>query len=387
MAIYYEPPANLLETIFNNVLIAVTVVDSEHQLAYANDPALRLLGIPRTTVGSNLRVEDIFRNYQYFDSSGNDIPVEQLPVMRAFTGEDVAPCNIKFVRPDGRFRWVHVTTHRFSVLGLSGILIVATDETREVELQRIAANAEKFEQLSATAGGLAHNFNNVLSIINLSALECMQSADVGPGARAKLQNISDASRSAGKLVKRLAQFSRTQPLHPRPISINQLVRDALVLIEPLVSTKSVKLIANLSPDLPDVDADPVEMEQVILNLMLNAPDAMPNGGQLAISTDACVRPLDSVIRDDDTQCVAITVSDTGSGIPKGDLDHIFEPFFTTKPNGTGLGLASAHGIVRQHGGDIKVQSAPGSGTRFTVYLPASLRKEEVVQGGGPAKAA
>jgi signal transduction histidine kinase len=258
---------------------------------------------------------------------------------------------------------------------------VATDETREVELQRIAANAEKFEQLSATAGGLAHNFNNVLSIINLSALECIQSSDVGPGARAKLQNISDASRNAGKLAKRLAQFSRTQPLRPRPISINQLVRDALVLIEPLVSTKSVKLIANLSPDLPDVDADPVEMEQVILNLMLNAPDAMPNGGQLAISTAACVRPLDVAIRDDDKQCVAIRVSDTGSGIPKGDLDHIFEPFFTTKPNGTGLGLASAHGIVRQHGGDIKVQSVRGSGTRFTVYLPASRRKEEVVQGG------
>src|SRR5262249_12812324 len=161
--------------------------------------------------------------------------------------------------------------------------------------------------------GLAHNFNNILSMINLSALQCMQRSDFGPEARAKLQNISDASRNANKLVRRLAQFSRTQPLQPRQISINHLVREALVLIEPLVTTKSVKVVANLNPDLPDVDADPVEMEQVVVNLMLNAPDAMPNGGQLAISTDTCVRPLDAAIRDDDKQCVAITVSDTGSG--------------------------------------------------------------------------
>src|SRR5215469_17143574 len=107
MAIYCEPPANLLATIFNNVHIAVAAVDSEHRLVYANDPALQLVGIPRTTVGSHLRVEDLFRNYHYFDSNGNDIPVEHLPVMRALAGEDVASCNIKFVLPDERFRWVH----------------------------------------------------------------------------------------------------------------------------------------------------------------------------------------------------------------------------------------------------------------------------------------
>jgi signal transduction histidine kinase len=145
------------------------------------------------------------------------------------------------------------------------------------------------------------------------------------------------------------------------------------------------VIENLNPDLPNVDADPIEIEQVILNLVLNARDAMPNGGELTISTEACVRSS-AAIGDDDKQCVAITVSDTGSGIPEGDLDHIFEPFFTTKPNGTGLGLASAHGIVRQQGGDITVQSVLGSGTRFTVYLPPSRRNEEVVQ-GDPEKAA
>jgi PAS domain S-box-containing protein len=386
MTVFGEHPENLLETIFNNVHIAVAVVDAQHRVVYANDLALQVLGISRTTIGSHLRVEDVFRNYHHFDSSGNEIPVEQRPLMRVLAGEDVPPCNIKFVHPDGRFRWLHVTDHRFSVLGLSGVLMLATDETQLVELQKVAASAEKLGMLTEVAQGLAHNFNNMLSIINFGVLECIESPDVGPRARATLQKISDASRDAAELIKRLAQFSCIQPLQPRPIAINQLICNLLALIDPLVRTKSINVIANLNPDLPDVDVDPVEMEQVILNLVLNARDAMTNGGDLTISTDACVRPSDTAIRDDDRQCVAITVSDTGSGMSEGNLDRIFEPFFTTKPTGIGLGLASAHGIVHQHGGDIRVQSVLGSGTRFTIFLPPSRRKEEVVR-GNPAKAA
>jgi signal transduction histidine kinase len=386
MTVFGEHPENLLEMIFNNVHIAAAAVDAQHRVVYANDLALQVLGIPQTTVESHLRVEDLFWNYHHFDSRGNDVPVEHRPVIRTLAGEDVPPCDIKFVLPNGRFRWLHVTNHRFSLLGLSGVLILATDETQDVEVQRVAARLEKLEVLSALAGGLAHNFNNILSVINLSAFQCLEGSDIGPDARAKLSIISDACRNAADLVKRLAQFSRTRPLQPQPIPINQLVRKVLALIEPIVRTKSIKLIENLNPDLPDVDADHIEMEQVILNLMLNACDAMPNGGELTISTEACVRAPDTAIGDDDKQRVAITVSDTGSGIPEGDLDHIFEPFFTTKPNGTGLGLASAQGIVRQHGGNIRVQSVLGSGTRFTVYLPPSRRNEALVQ-GGPEKAA
>jgi signal transduction histidine kinase len=385
MTIFGKPPESLL-AILNDVHVAVGAVDAQHHVVYANDMAAEVLGLSQTTVDSHLRVEDLFRNYQHFDLTGNEIPVNRRPLMSVLAGEDVPPCNIKVVLPDGRFRWLHVTYHRFSVLGLKGVLIVATDETQQIELQRIATSVEKFEMLSAVAGGLAHNFNNILSIIDLTAFECIQSPDVGPEARAKLQTISDTSHDAAQLVKRLAQFSRTQPLQSRPVAINELIRKVLLLLEPLVRAKRIDVIANLGPDLPDVDADPVEMEQVILNLMLNARDAMPNGGELTISTGACIRPSDTAIRDDGNQCIAITVSDTGSGIPEGDLDHIFEPFFTTKPNGTGLGLASAYGIVRQHGGDIKVQSAPESGTRFIVYLPPSRSKEQVLH-GGPAKAA
>jgi signal transduction histidine kinase len=381
MPLFGMYPANLLETIFDQVLLAALVVDTEHRIAYANNQALQILGIPQTIVSDHLPFEDLSRNYHVFDSSGNEIPLEQLPVRRVLAGEDIEPYNIKLELPGGYFKWLHVTAHRFSVMGLSGALIVATDETREVELQRVAASIQKAEALSALAGALAHNFNNILSIINLSALACLESPDVGPGARARLQQISDASRHASDLTKRLAQFSRAQELRPRPVSITQVIRNAVALVEPLLFS-NIKVITKLHPDLPDVETDPVEMEQVVFNLMLNARDAMPQGGELTVATDLQDRPPEARIRGGDKQCVTITISDTGSGIPKAIVDRIFEPFFT-KPNGTGLGLASAQGIVRQHGGDIKVQSSVGHGTQFTVYLPTS-RRNAVIVGGGPA---
>jgi signal transduction histidine kinase len=370
MPLFGMRPGNLLETIFDQVCIAVAVVDTEHRIAYANDQALQIFGISRAIFTDPVRLEDFSREYRFFDSSGKDITVDQLPALRVLEGATFEPHNMKLGLPDGSFKWLHVATHPFSVMGLSGTLMVATDETREVELQRVATNIQKVEVLSALAGALAHNFNNILEIINLSACAGLESPDLGPGARATLQQISGASRHAGDLIKRLAQFSRTQELRPRPTSINRLIRDALALIEPLVLSK-IKVVAELHPDLPDVDIDPVEIEQVIFNLVLNARDAMPDGGQLIVATGLRDRPSEATIGGNDKKCVTITVSDNGSGIDERYVDRIFEPFFTTKPNGTGLGLASAQGIVRQHGGDIKMRSIVGNGTQFTVYLPPS----------------
>lgn len=370
MPIFGMRPANLLETIFNQVLVAVAVIDAEHRIAYANDLALQIFGIPRTALANPLRLEDLSRAYHFFDSSGIEIPLEHLPVMRALAGEAIEPHNMKLGLPDGSFKWLHVTTHNFSVMGLRGAVMVATDETREVELQHVATKIQKVEVLSALAGALAHNFNNILEIITLTTLVCLESPDVGPDSRARLRQISDASRHASDLMKRLAQFSRAQKLQPRPTSINHVISDAVALIEPLLLS-NINVIAKLHPDLPDVEIDPVEIEQVVLNLMLNARDAMPQGGQLFVTTDLRDRSSEATIGGDDKQHVTITVSDTGSGMTEEIVDRIFEPFFTTKPKGTGLGLASAQGIVQQHGGEIKVKSTVGNGTQFTVYLPAS----------------
>lgn len=363
-------PEHLLETIFDQVRIAVLVVNDERRIVYANDPALQVLGISRTAIAGPLPMQDLPSGYRFFDSRGHEVPREQLPLFHALAGETVEPYNTKLGLPNGSFRWLHVTAHHFSVLGLDGAILVATDETREVELQRIAGNIQKVELLSAMAGALAHNFNNILEVISLSAQACLDSPDVGPASRARLQQIVDASHHASDLTKRLAQFSRTQEIKPRSISINQLIRSALALIEPLMFSK-IQVIRKLHPDLPEVEVDPVQVEQVLFNLILNARDAMPNGGQLIIATDLGNLPSEAATGSDGKQCVTITVSDTGSGISEENLDRIFEPFFTTKPKGTGLGLASAQGIARQHGGDVTVQSVSGKGAQFTVYLPPS----------------
>ena len=374
MPVFGMRPVNLLETVFDEIVIAVAVIDANHQLAYANDSALQILGLPGSALDRPLTVEELSRDRHVFDSSGNEIPPEQMPVLRALAGEAIPPRNVKLVLPNGSFKWIHVAIHRFSILGLSGVLMVATDETREVELQRVAAKLQKVEVLRALAGGLAHNFNNMLSIINLSALACLESPGVGAEVSARLQQIADTSLQASALTKRLAQFSSSQQLKKRPASINQLIQHVVELMQPLLVDK-IKVITNLHPDLPEVEVDSLEAEQVFYNLLLNARDAMPGGGQLTITTDMRGRPSDAGIRAKiNKERVTITVSDTGSGIPESVLEHIFEPFFTTKQHGTGLGLASAQGIVRQHGGDIKVHSRVGAGTKITIDFPVRYRK-------------
>jgi signal transduction histidine kinase len=359
-------PEHLLETIFNQVFIAVIVVDAQQRVVYANEHAFQLFEVPRNT--DTAAVKDFAGQCRYFDWSGTEIPLEKLAIFRVLDGEKVEPHNVKLGLPDGSFKWVHVTTHRFSVMGLNGAIMVATDETREVELQRIAATAQKAELLNILAASLAHNFNNVLSIIRLETFVCLSSRDLGTETRTRLQHISDAANEASELVKRLAQFSRTRQIHPRATSINQLIRDTLAMAE-TVASSDIKVVADLDPDLPNVEVDRVEMEQVLLNLLLNARDAMPQGGQLTVTTNLQTRYTDPTLGTWDKPWVTVTVTDTGTGIPEDILDDIFEPFFTTKPNGTGLGLASTQGIVQQHGGQIKVQSTVGKGTQFTIYLP------------------
>ncbi len=365
-------PANLLEMIFDQVSVAVLIVDSERRIVYVNDPAAKVFGIPRSKLASYSRFEELARDFHAVDSSGTELPFEQLAVVRSLAGETVDTHETRVVLPDGALKWLHVTTHQFSVMGMSGAMVVATDETRKVELEHIAANMQRVEVLGAMAGALAHNFNNMISVINLSALTCLENNNVIPDVRAKLQQISDVSRNAAELTRRLAQFSRTQELKMRPASINKVVEDVVTLMGAL--NGKISLITKLHPGLPDVDIDPVEMQQVLINLILNARDAMPKGGDLVVGTGLAEPPRGtSSGAEEDRQWVKITVSDTGSGIPETIMDRIFEPFFTTKRDGTGLGLASAYGIVRQHNGDIRVESTVGMGTQFTVYLPPSRR--------------
>jgi signal transduction histidine kinase/ActR/RegA family two-component response regulator len=231
--------------------------------------------------------------------------------------------------------------------------------------------AQKLEALGALAGGVAHDFNNILSII-LGYAEIVQ-ADLPETSsqHADINRISEAAMRARALIRQLLAFSRKQVLQPQVLDLNQVVADVQVLLGPLAGggvDLQLRLAANVAP----VMADPTQVEQVIINLAVNARDAMPDGGVLVIETanvmldeSACHHPLPP------GPVVMLSVADTGVGMDAATRRRIFEPFFTTKPvgKGTGLGLATVYGIVRQSGGNITVFSEPGVGTTFRCYFP------------------
>ncbi|MBL0938121.1 MAG: response regulator [Gemmatimonadaceae bacterium] len=238
----------------------------------------------------------------------------------------------------------------------------------EAQLQQ----SQKLEAVGRLAGGIAHDFNNVLTVITNFG-EIIQS-DLEPGsdnARDLDQILKAANRAAG-LTRQLLAFSRRQILQPVRLDINESVRGASTMLERLLPSR-VSIALELDSSISAVMADPVQIEQVLLNLAVNASDAMPNGGKLTIRT--MMAELDNVepdVEDVAQHHVCLVVKDSGIGMDRETATRIFEPFFTTKPigKGTGLGLASVHGIITQLGGRVWVYSEPGKGTTFKLYLPA-----------------
>jgi signal transduction histidine kinase/ActR/RegA family two-component response regulator len=234
--------------------------------------------------------------------------------------------------------------------------------------------AQKLEALGALAGGVAHDFNNILSII-LGYAEIVQSElPMDSSHRVDVGKISDAAVRARTLVRQLLAFSRKQVLQPQVVDLNHVVAGVEPLLRPLIG-EDVVLDVRLAPDLARITADPGQLEQVIINLAVNARDAMPGGGRLCIETENVVlEPRAGEYPVAGGAAVMLAVSDTGIGMDTATRRRIFEPFFTTKPvgKGTGLGLATVYGIVRQSEGNITVFSEPGAGSTFRCYFPHAM---------------
>ncbi len=252
---------------------------------------------------------------------------------------------------------------------LHGVLI---DVTEQKQLQTRLAQTERMEAVGQLASGVAHDFNNLLTIIKGYSSIMMERNPEGPDARAA-KEIQQAADRAASLTHQLLAFGRKQTLQPRVLDLNAIVRGLEKMLRRVLS-ENVDLTIRTAPGLGFVKADPVQMEQVLLNLVVNARDAMPKGGRLTISTVARHVDFDSgenetFIRAGDY--VTLSVADTGIGMDAATRQRIFEPFFTTKEvgKGTGLGLATVYGIVKQSNGHIGVESEPGHGTTFYVLLP------------------
>ncbi|HVO82429.1 MAG TPA: PAS domain S-box protein [Terriglobales bacterium] len=249
-------------------------------------------------------------------------------------------------------------------------------ERRRLEAQLL--QAQKMDAIGKLAGGVAHDFNNLLMVISAYAELMLDAVAPEDPLRHNLQEILTAARRAADLTRQLLAFSRKQLQSLRLLDLNSVIQDISKMLPRLIG-EDIELVVVPGPDLGSVRADPVQIEQVMMNLAANARDAMPGGGKLTIETarvhlDETYVQSHSIVPPGDY--VLLSVADTGQGIAPGHLPHIFEPFYTTKEDGkgTGLGLATVYGIVKQSGGYIWVYSELGLGTTFKIYLPSHHRK-------------
>jgi nitrogen-specific signal transduction histidine kinase/ActR/RegA family two-component response regulator len=263
---------------------------------------------------------------------------------------------------------------------------MSQDITELREKDEAMRRLQKMESLGKLAGGIAHDFNNLLVAINGYSEMGLQEVALGSRLEEYFQEILRSGKRAASLTQQLLAYSRKQIIQPRPLDINGAVRDMEKLLKRLIG-ENIRVGTELGDGLPPVAADPGQLEQLILNLVVNARDAMPDGGDLLLATGLSRLDEDRLRGNPDAQpglFVKLAIADTGTGMAPEVLERAFEPFFTTKPvgKGTGLGLASVYGIVKQGGGHIEVESAPGAGSTFSVFLPvakgaaAASREEE-----------
>ena len=264
--------------------------------------------------------------------------------------------------------------------------VLFNDMSERVRIERQLRQAQKMEAIGQLAGGVAHDFNNLLTIVQCNADLLDMEEELSGEARKSVRQISDVTHRAANLTRQLLTFSRQQAVQMREIDLNEVLHGIGELITRLLG-ESVTLRCVTESGLPPIQADPGMIGQIVMNLAVNARDAMPQGGELTIRTGTTMRTAGEVIaRNPEARpgrFVTMAVTDTGVGIPAEVLPHLFEPFFTTKDigKGTGLGLATVYGIAQQHAGWVEVASTPGAGTTFTIFLPA-LDVSAKAPGGG-----
>lgn len=286
------------------------------------------------------------------------------------------PLELRALHKNGSWRVIEATdTNLLENESVRGIVINARDITDRKQLEEQLRQSHKMEAVGRLAGGVAHDFNNLLTAINGYSDLLISRLDHSDPMLTGLQEIRQAGERAAALTRQLLAFSRKQVIHPRVVDLNQVITDSSGMLRRLIR-EDIDLKLDLSPAIGRIKADPVQIEQVLMNLSVNARDAMPEGGKLVIETSQTL--LDQPYIDNHIGAVAgpyvmLAVSDTGIGMNREVQSHLFEPFFTTKEpgRGTGLGLASVHGIVIQSGGHITVHTEPGKGSSFKVYFPCA----------------
>ncbi|MBI5821077.1 MAG: response regulator [Verrucomicrobia bacterium] len=313
----------------------------------------------------------------------DDLQSSQRLLETLVAGGQPAQMERRFVHKRGGTVWTYWSVsllrdqHGGPLYFLSQILDVSERKRTEDALRQseeLLHKAQKMEAVGRLAGGVAHDFNNILTVIGGYATMLSQKLEGNPTLRREVDEIQSSAERAATLTRQLLALSRKQLLDPKVINLNKVVAGIEKMLRRLIG-EDVELRMQLDETIGLVKVDPGQIEQVIMNLAINARDAMPSGGKLTIETASMVQDMPSQLSEGGIPSghyTALIVTDTGTGMSEEVRSHIFEPFFTTKDHnkGTGLGLATCHGIIKQSGGYIHVYTEPGHGSAFKVYLPA-----------------
>ena len=347
----------------------------EQRTAFISSHVEQMLGY---TVAQALLTPDFLPNIIHPEDRARAIA----EAAAAFESGNGGISQYRLVARDGRILWVEARTTVVKnaegrPVGMRGVMmdITAGKETNRAksQLEEELRQAQKIESIGRLAGGVAHDFNNLLTAINGYADLMLEDLAEDHRWRGAVTEIRRAGERAADLTGQLLAFSRRQLLQPRVLDLNVLVTDSTKMLKRLLG-EDIEVITSLDPTLGHVTADAGQLHQIILNLAVNARDAMPRGGQLTIETQNVVLDEEQLhLSLPPGAYVMLAVSDNGSGMDQETLSRIFDPFFTTKEStkGTGLGLSTVYGIVKQSGGSIFVYSEPGRGTTFKIYLPRS----------------
>ena len=351
--------------LFDNANDGVVVLDKNGIIINMNNKFCELHGFNKELlIGTHFRFLEV--------EDHKDEKEERL--RRILNGEPLV-FETEHYKRDGSRILLEVSSKGINIGGDLYVQSFHRDITEKKAIQEQLIHSQKMESIGQLAGGIAHNFNNLLTAMLGNAELLKEYSDMDDESKQRVNNIESSARKAGILVSKLLSFARREKSDVLPLNLNDVANDSAKLFEGVLD-KRIGLKTNLSDNIPTVEGDPSQLEQVIMNLMVNARDAMPDGGLIIIKTSLVEIERDrfnmpSYIMPG--KYVLLTISDTGSGIPKEIINGIFEPFFTTKEKGkgTGLGLAMVYGVIKNHKGYITVQSEVGKGSTFDVYLPVS----------------
>jgi two-component system, cell cycle sensor histidine kinase and response regulator CckA len=355
-------------SIFDNATDGIMVLNKKGEIVNVNRKTCELHGFDRDAL--------IGIHIDLLESKGEKEKQEER-LSRILNGETLI-YETEHYKKDGEKILLEISSKSLEIEGDTYVQSFCRDISEKKRIQEQLLHSQKMESVGALAGGIAHNFNNILTAILGYSELLLEFSELDDTSKQRVRNIESAARKAGVMVSKLLSFSRRDSHEVLPMNLNDIVNDSVKLFEGVLD-KRIGLKINLCENLHVIEGDPNQLEQVLMNLMVNARDAMPDGGLITIKTGVIEIGRNGFINTPAYikagKYIFLSVSDTGCGIPAEIRDRIFDPFFTTKEKGkgTGLGLASVYGIVKDHKGYISFQSEVEKGTTFDIYLPVSER--------------